>query len=234
MERTGLGNEKVLRIKQWATRSGFIEGKTLSPAGKLIWERDPYLTSPLTDWFMHFHLSLGDNGLNPQPDTPADWGGWTWFVYDYARSHPHFTQDELVQYSSTLFDDTPKLLTKNFKILLRAYTEPTALSSIQYLIPEGDTYHTGNANLPVPHLIGYFLAQLWQRDFPADTSILTQTLFDQPLSLAAILGISNDQLQTCLNTLETYAIIEQRREVPPFQLIRRWQDPLDLLDKAYA
>ncbi|MEC4815535.1 MAG: hypothetical protein SAK29_20005 [Scytonema sp. PMC 1069.18] len=41
-------------------------------------------------------------------------------------------------------------------------------------------------------------------------------------------------LQKCLNQLETLAIIEQRRTVSPAQIIRRWTDPLTLLEKAYA
>jgi hypothetical protein len=40
-------------------------------------------------------------------------------------------------------------------------------------------------------------------------------------------------LQDQLNILETYNIIEQRRAVPPFQIIPRWDDPLTLLEKAY-
>lgn len=235
MTKTGLGNKKVGPMKSWAIRAGLVQGHTLSPEGQLILERDPYLISPLTDWFMHAHLSLAGHGFAASPNQPADWGGWPWLVYHYAPLHTQFTLDDLVQYSSAVFaDDTPKVLTKNFKLLLRTYTDSTALSAIRWLTLNGTTYTTGDVQLPSPYLIGYILAKLWERDYPDDTSILTKTLLDQPFGLAALLGLSNTQLQTQLDTLETYAILEQRREVPPFQLVRRWLSPLDLLDKAYA
>ncbi len=233
MVRTGLGNEKVLRIIGWATRAGLIANKRLSPEGEIVLRHDPALRSLITDWLMHFYLSFGSEGLAPPPTNSADWGGWTWFVYDFAPRHTTFTADQLTQTSSTVFDDSIKQLTKNFKFLLRAYTEPKALKGCQYLTRSGDQYSTQNPDLPNPRLIGYLLAKLWQRDYPGQTSQLTETILNQPYGLAPVLGLLPNQLQPHLNDLETYGIIEQRREVSPFQIVPRWSDPLDLLEQAY-
>lgn len=234
MDRTGLGNEKVLRIKSWAIRSGLVQDDKLSPEGALIIEKDPYLESPLTDWFMHFYLSFGDNGLATPLDNPADWGGWTWFVYTFLSEHRSFTQDELVAYASTVFpEETTKKLNKNLKILLRAYTETYALSSCRFLYTEGDEYVSGQAVQPNEYLVGYFLAKIWERDYPAQTSVLTEAILSHKLSLANVLGTSPEVLQERLNALEVLGIIDQRREVPPFQILPRWDSPLDLLEKAY-
>jgi hypothetical protein len=241
MERTGLGNEKVLRIKSWAIRCGLVDGNHLTPEGKIILAKDPYLQSPITDWYMHFHLSFGDNGLATPPETPADWGGWTWFVYEFLPQYSSFTLSQIVQNSASIFtQETEKRLTENFRILLRTYILPpnrselSPLRSTQFLSLTDDQFSTGQSNLPNPYLIGYFLAQLWQRDFGPATSILSTDIFHQPLGLAALLSISAEKLQTCLNQLETHAIIEQRRTVSPAQIIRRWEDPLTLLSKAYG
>lgn len=81
--------------------------------------------------------------------------------------------------------------------------------------------------------MGYFLAQLWQRDFQEEGSVLTESILHQKMGLAAVLGVKATALQEQLNVLEAYGIIEQRRTVPPFQVIRRWDEPLALLEKAY-
>lgn len=232
-KRTGLGIPK-LRIRGWATRSGLVANDFLSPEGKLILGKDPYLESPVTNWLMHFYLSFGDKGLQTPPADPADWGGWTYFVYTFLPNYRTFTSNDLVHTSALVFEqELTKSLTKNFKFVLRAYTEEQALANCKFLIQENDQYIAGQANLPNPYLIGYLLAKLWERDFPNEASVLTESILNHPMGLAPVLGLSATATQEQLNTLEAYGIIEQRRAVPPFQIIPRWDAPLTLLEKAY-
>lgn len=248
---TGLGNKKAGPMKSWAIRSGLISNNKVSTVGKLVWEYDADLINPVTDWLMHFYLSLGTQGqktykglgdtLEPAPSTIADWGGWTYFIYEFLPQYSSFTLPQLVQHSASIFpQETEKRLTENFRMVLKTYilapnrSELSPLRSTQFLSVSGDQFSIGQSNLPNPYLVGYFLAQLWQRDFGQKTSVLSTDIFDQPLGLAALLGISTEKLQTCLNQLETHAIIEQRRTVSPAQIIRRWEEPLTLLSKAYS
>jgi hypothetical protein len=234
MHRTGLGNKKIVPMKSWATRSGLVAGDFLSSEGKLVLEKDPYLDSPTTNWLMHFYLSLGDKGLQPPPTTPADWGGWTYFIYTFLPNYRAFTSNDLVHTSALMFEqETTKRLTENFKFVLRAYTEEQALASCKFLIQGDGQYIAGQSNLPNPFLVGYFLAKLWERDLPASASALTESVLNHPMGLAPALGISTVATQQQLNALEAHGIIEQRRAVPPFQIIPRWDDPMTLLEKAY-
>ena len=251
IERTGLGNEKVLRIKGWAIRSGLVSGDRLSPEGELVWNYDQSLRSPITDWLMHFYLSLGTQGhktykgagktLLPPPENPATWGGWTYFVYSFLPQYPTFTLPQLVQHSARAFEqETEKRLIENFIVLLKTYALPlnrnelSPLRSCRFLTLADDQFSTGQANLPNPYLIGYFLAKLWERDFGNATSVLTNDILKQPLGLSAVFGVPTETLQSSLDHLETIGIIEQRRAVSPAQIIRRWEDPLILLEKAYG
>ncbi len=234
MDRTSLGNAKVGRIKSWAIRAGLIKDNRPSPKGEIVWRLDPYLESNITDWLLHFYLSFGDKGLEQPPDNPADWGGWSYFVYSFLPQHSIFTGDKLLDCSASVFEEERKIIATRMKFVLRAYTESQALASCKFLTLEKDQYFAGNAHLPNPFLIGYFLAKLWERDFGDTTSVLTDDILEQKMGLAPILGIETETLQQCLNQLETLALIEQRRTVSPAQIIRRWHDPLTLLEKAYA
>ncbi len=242
IERTGLGNKKVSPMKSWAIRAGLVSNNYLSPEGKIVLEKDPYLKSTVTDWLMHFYLSFGNKGLTKPPEDPADWGGWSYFVFNFLPEHPTFTLSDLVRCSAVIFDqETEEKLTDNFTIVLKAYALPpknkkeeAPLKYCKFLTLEEDKFTTKNATLPNPYLIGYFLAKLWQRDFGDTTSVLTDDILQQKMGLAPILGIETETLQECLNQLETLALIEQRRTVSPAQIIRRWLDPLTLLEESYA
>jgi hypothetical protein len=235
MRRTGLGNEKVLRIKSWAIRAGLIDNVKLSQEGELILTKDPYLNLMITEWFMHFYLSFADNGLATPPDNPADWGGWTWFVYSFLPEYFTFTTENLIYEASQVFEDeTASKLEKNFRYVLRAYTEAEALESCQFLQKlDKNKYIAGEAQLPNPYMVGYFLAKLWERDFGDTTSVVTDDILNHKMGLAPLLGLEPATLQEQLDKLEIFGLIEQRRTVPPFQTVRRWESPLKLLQQAY-
>ncbi|BAY08114.1 hypothetical protein [Calothrix sp. NIES-2098] len=233
MVKTSLGNGKVGRVKSWAIRAGLIKNNRPSPEGDIVLRLDPSFESNITDWLMHFYLSFGDRGLQITPENPADWGAWAYFVYTFLPRYPKFTKEELLYHSASIFDEESKVIADRIKFILRAYTEFTALAACKFITQENDKYISGYANLPNPYLLGYFLAKLWERDFQGESSILTESILNEKMGLAPVLGIKPEALQEQLNALEAYGIIEQRRAVPPFQVIPRWDEPLTLLGKAY-
>ncbi|MEH2380637.1 MAG: DUF4007 family protein [Nostoc sp.] len=233
MEKTSLGNGKVGRVKSWAVRAGLIKNNRPSREGEIVLRLDSGLESNITDWLMHFYLSFGDKGLQQTPENPADWGGWSYFIYKFLPRYSKFTSEELLYHIASEFEEESKVIADRIKFILRAYTEFQALASCKFITQEEDKYVAGNAHLPNSYLVGYFLAKLWERDFKGEGSVLTEAILNQKMGIAAVLGIKADALQEQLNALEAYGIIEQRRAVPPFQVIPRWDEPLALLEKAY-
>ena len=237
MAKTGLGNKKVSPIKSWSIRSGLVDRETgkLTSQGAIARKHDPYLQSPITDWLMHFYLSFSDKGLETPPPDPADWGGWTWFVYSFLPQRKNFTRQELESYAGSVFTKAAKNIAKDLNILLRAYIEPHALFGCGFVKAiEKDKFVVGQGNQPNDYLIAYLLTQLWERDFGDTNSVQTREILQQKLGLTEVLGINADSLQTILDRLEAKAIIEQNRAVSPAETVRRWHNPLDLLEKAYA
>lgn len=240
MDKTGLGNAKVDKIKKWSIRAGLIKDNYLSEEGKIVLKYDPYLQSIITDWLMHFYLSFGSQGLNQIPENSYDWGGWTYFIYDFLPQNLSFTKNNLDEKCLNLFEEKREEIPKRLNFILRTYTEDYGLKLINFIKKVNsnkktkiDEYEKGNPNLPNAYLIGYFLAKLWERDFGKETSILTDDLIKQKMGLIQVLGINTEDLQPHLNNMESLGIIEQRRTVLPYQIIRRWHDPLTLLEKAY-
>ncbi|MBR8827709.1 MAG: DUF4007 family protein [Gomphosphaeria aponina SAG 52.96 = DSM 107014] len=235
MEQTGLGNKKITPMKTWTTRAGLLEGAKLSSAGEIVWKYDPQLESSTTEWLMHFYLSLGRYGVKELPPEPAEWGGWTYFVYDFMPQNGSFSLEDLVQTSASIFEEeNNKKLMKNLRILLRAYTEAKALAGIKYVQKvERNKYMAGEKIMPNTYMVGYLLAKIWERDFGEESSVLTDDILHKKMGLGSVLGIGSEGLQEQLDKLESLSLIEQRRSVSPYQVIRRWDDALSLLEKAY-
>jgi hypothetical protein len=236
-QRTNLGGPKVSRMKSWAIRSGLVCNNYLSPEGKIVMKCDRYLESPITAWLMHFYLCFGGNGLQMPPQSATEWGGWTYFIFEFLRDRSTFTLEDFFQACEANFELTNSKTVKTLlRTLMRTYTDNSSLLSRCQLLSlvQPNQYQINPTTLPNIYLIGYFLARLWERDFSATTSILTEKVLSQPYGLCPILNIESEVLQRYLTQLETKAIVEQRRTVPPEQIICRWDDPLDLLEKAYT
>ena len=235
MDRTGFGPKKVGPIKSWATRSGIIRGTVPTAEGRILLDVDPGLRSTVTEWLMHFHLSFGAKGFAHIPESPADWGGWTYLVFQFLPEHPSFTIETLTTASSSIFDDDPRLFRSNYPYALRAYTDRDALASCNLVTRESDgIYHCGESRMPPPALLAYALAKLWERDFGETQSVPTDFILDQRMGLGSLIGVGRSAMQEVLDSIAAEGFIEQRRTVAPFQVVRRWLKPIDLLARAYA
>jgi hypothetical protein len=211
----------------------------LTPQGAIARKHDPYLQSPITDWLMHFYLSFSDKGLATPPLDPTDWGGWTWFVYSFLPNHPSFSRSTLDNAANQIYETDKKKaksISDDLLKVLKAYTDKKdALAQINFLKSSvKDQYIAGEATLPPDELIAYFLAKICERDFQGLSQINSDRLLQHPYGLSPILGISTDKVQDLLDRLSGKGIIEQYKTVPPFQIIPRWNEPLDLLEKAYV
>ncbi len=134
------GNLRTMQI--WAKASNLIDGSNLTEIGKLAITKDPYFEATVTDWLIHFQLSLG---------------GYETFSY--------FIRDFLHNHSKTSIDEIPENLKKAVRLLIRIYTDPQAISKSKFLIKNGNSFSSGNPDLSNPFTIGYLLAEIWDRDF---------------------------------------------------------------------
>lgn len=235
MAETGFGTKKVGPVKSWAARAGLISGNALTEEGRIIFAADPFLRSSATEWLMHFNLSFGSKGFATTPSRAAEWGGWPYFVFEFLPDHREFTLDFLVASAERVFEDTPKLLRANFPYLLRAYTDPEGLGRCGFLKASANgAFRAGESEIPILTLAAYLLTKLWARDFGETHSVLTDAILDQRMGLAPLLGISRSESQDLLDRLAGEGYVEQRRTVAPFQVVRRWPNPSELLKAIFG
>ncbi len=225
------------KTEQWAIAANLLGDRGLTPEGNLVATKDPYLETTVTDWLIHFYLSLNDRSL------------WHYFVYEFLPNHSSFTQEELVNHCLEIFPiESPDKLKKSVRLILRTYTESEAIAKNKFLIQQKKHYLTGNSELLNPYTVGYCLAKVWENNFKAKTSILVDEILDEEIGLNLVLGINQEFLRQQLDILEKHEIIEQRSAKPhlsgtktpikddnelSYQIYRCWNSPTEILEKAY-
>lgn len=236
-EKLSLSAADRRKTQQWAISAHLLTDQGLTQAGQLVATKDPYLEATVTDWLIHFHLSLNEYSL------------WHYFVYEFLPNHSSFTQDELLTSCLEIFRaESPDELKKNLRLMLKAYTEPQGIAKNRFLTQQKKSYLTGNSDLSNPYTTGYILATIWERSFKTRVSILVDEIIDTGTGLNAILGISQELLLQQLDVLAKHEIIEQRSAKPhlagtkpppkdatefSYQVHRCWNTPIELLEKAY-
>jgi hypothetical protein len=243
---TGLSKKRVSSAKQWAMLGNLLNSQGLTDIGRLALEKDPYLEATVTDWVIHFFCSLNGKGLQSPPDKPSDWGLWTFVVYDFLDKNLSFTEEELVQSASQALGDGN--LEEQAKICLKSYVQKDGLSNCRFLSHSDNLYKIGNPSLQNSFVIGYLLSIIWQRDFGDQTSLLVNNLLGMKMGLSQVLGVQEPQLRDQLDRLAELEVIEQRSAKPhkigtqterkqdeemTYIVVRCWNNPLELLAKAY-
>jgi len=211
-KQVGLSQQRVSNAQQWASLGGLLNAQGLTDIGKIALEKDPYLEATVTDWILHFYFSFNGHGLQPQPENFADWGIWSYLIYDFLKSNSTFTREALQKSISQNF---PKFRAEEIaNTFLKTYSQKEAVSKCCFLTQNEDNYVTGDGNLRNTYIVGYLLATVWQRDFGSQESILIHDIIDSPMGLLSVLGITEEQLREQLDYLAELEIIEQRLARP--------------------
>ncbi|QKD81923.1 DUF4007 family protein [Thermoleptolyngbya sichuanensis A183] len=225
------------RAKQWAIAANLLDDRGLTPEGNLVATKDPYLEATVTDWLIHFYLSLNDRSL------------WHYFMCEFLPNHSSFTQEELVNSCIETFPiESPETLKKSIRLILRTYTESEAIAKIGFLRQDKKIYSISSPDLSNPYTTGYLFAKLWEYNYNIRASVLVNEILDTDMGLVSVLGINKAQLRQQLDILEKHEIIEQRSAKPhlagtkpqtkdddefPYQVHRCWDTAIELLKKAY-
>lgn len=237
-EATGIGIGKDRRGKvrptlYYATYAGLIteeqaDGQRhlkLSDVGEIVFDNDSYLRKRVSHWVMHYHLSrMG-----------SDAEAWAFFIHEFLQNHGSFTRRELEAALAEKFEGKATVKSINPGVLLSCYTdEENALGKLRLLRErKRGHYFRAAPNIPNAYLVGYLLAEIWERRHPTSTTVSSASLLEAG-HLAPTLGVDEVSLQEQLDEMTALGIIEQMRAVAPFQVVKLWDDKLELLKAAYA
>jgi len=196
----------------------------LSDVGEIVFDNDSYLRKRVSHWVMHYHLSRMD----------SDAEAWAFFIHEFLQHHGSFTRKELEAALAEKFEGKATVKSINPGVLLSCYIdEENALGKLRLLRErKRGEYFRATPNIPNAYLVGYLLAEIWDRQHPTSTTVSSASLLKTG-HLAPTLGVDEVSLQEQLDEMTALGIIEQMRAVAPFQVVKLWNDKLELLKAAY-
>lgn len=207
-----------------ATAENNNKQRRLTSFGRIVYGKDKRLRRNETRWAIHYHLSSITKGA------PA----WAFFVHRFLPGYSQFSREDLNQGLKEAFPElSDRYINENERTLLQCYTEYGALGKMQLVETyQKDNYLCGGANYPNIYLTGYLLAEIWESIHPDKSMVAPEILFDCG-HLATTLRLSDGDLQVMLDNLSAAGVVRQMREAPPFQVVRKWNDKFELLERAY-
>lgn len=227
---TGMGNKKVQPTIKYTSYCGLLKKDdatkelSVTELGKRILEFDKYLTSPVTHWTIHYQLS------SPTSGAPF----WSYFVYSFLPKNNQFTRETLksgLDSFGTSINENSK--NKTITVLLNSYLNNEGFYKTKIIKEvEPKRYRREPANHSNVYLAAYILAEVWETHYSGNTWVAHETLFDDSYYSAAM-NMGKDEIQKYLNAMSAAGLIEQMREAPPHQVMKKWDDKFDLLEKAY-
>jgi len=229
-EKTTLGSVYAEAIPRYGRASGLIEGNTLSGLGRIVFEHDPYLTSPTTMWLMHYHMSAP---LGPGPEF------WSRLVRDELRAGRVVTNDTLgrsIALTSTNRGRsfTDRAIRQSATVFLGTYTKSEALGPLCILEVSAAAKAEYSVKLPLPppaSVFAYALAHHWSLAWPTS---LTADLETVMRDVAEVFVLSRPRAMTLLEELQSRRLVDLHLQAPPFQALRLWQDMAALGDHLYG
>lgn len=195
----------------------------LTGVGCVVFELDRQMKKSVTQWAMHYHLTR----------TSSKAEAWAHFVQEFLPLHQSFDRATYENSVEEKFGNRAKLRSIKPGLVLNSYTESRGLGQIRLLRKSGCEYVRRPPYIPTPYLVGYILAEIWEAQHPTRKMIDMSTL-SEPGHIGPTVGLKDSELQEQLNALMHAGIIGQMREAPPYQVVRQWDNSLDLLQQAYT
>jgi hypothetical protein len=137
----GFGAPYAQRYRQWLYRTGLTTlglPLALTPMGTTVYENDPKLESPTSQWFMHWELVTD----------PTRAEAWHFFWYTFLPQHEQFTKEELQmglmeefrKHSQEHFGPGSTMLPGITSKVLQCYLDNMGLGFLQLLQEHDGTY----------------------------------------------------------------------------------------------
>ena len=227
--KTGKGG-KVRPTIKYAAFCGLLntqsdsKGMFLTQAGLVVRENDEWLNSPTTQWLMHYFLSSKEVGAT----------AWIHFVHEFLPFRDEFERETVRDFLDSINPTlNEKTRVANVGLLFKSYIDNSGLYRTKiFREVVKDRFFKETSTYPNVYLAAYILAEIWDAKHPEKTGVEPSVLLE-PGHFATTMNMNKTDVQDCLNEMNAVGLIEQMREAPPFQVVRRWTNKFELLQRAY-
>ncbi len=234
-DQTSLGLNYVRSMPQYARGSGLIEmgGYRLTPLGEVVCLHDPNLENPTTLWAMHYHLSA------PQGPGPTF---WSHLVTEGLNLGDEVSVEEVAEQIARFQASQPgtvalkqRTVRTTATVFLGTYTKSDGLGPLGLIkkVSGRDGYvRLSEPQSPPVGVVAFALADYWGAHFGEQITVSLSELARDD-GFARIMWMNYQQLDEILMALKRENIVDLYRIAPPYQVVRRWSNKVELLARLY-
>ena len=241
---TSLGPNMVPAFVNYGIGSGLIarDGPAyrLTTFGSAASNHDPNLALLDTQWLLHYHLSA------PSGPGPAFWHQL--FGYE-LQVGVGVVREHLASSIALVHKDVSgkalnaKTAATTASVFVNSYVSPDGLGRLglfERTEGNGDgagVRLVGGHTRPSSWVVGFAVIDWWQRTMTNQITVGLERLYERD-GLATFLFLDRAGMEDALADLQSAGVLDVYRVAPPFQVVRRWKDDLEiktaLLEQAYA
>lgn len=228
-QNTTLGNNYVKSMRRYARAVGLIDADDyITPFGNIAGRFNPELRYTATLWAMHYHLCA------PHLGGPAF---WAYLVSECLVPGRELSSEGVAECIKDFLRDrgdsplAPRTLKTTATIFLGTYKKPDGLGPLGFFgSSDSETVHE-----PVPPrswVTAYVIADYWRAQW-ADVKTVNLSSMTESGGPAALLYMSSGDINAVLRQMASQGLVEVNRKIPPFQVVRLWNSPEDILEHLY-
>ena len=228
-QNTTLGNNYVKAMRRYARAVGLLDvHERITPFGEIACRFDPELRHTATLWVMQYHLCA------PHLSGPAFWAN---LVSECLVPGKDLTSEGIaVSIESFLYNrgDRPlasRTLKTTATVFLGTYKKSDGLGPLGFF-GSGSSKTVCEPVSPGLQTAAYAIADYWHGEW-ADVKTVNLSSMTEPGGPAALLYMSSGDINAVLRQMASQGLVEVNRKVPPYQVVRLWNSPEDLLEHLY-
>jgi hypothetical protein len=226
-EKTSLGTVKVESIRRYARASGLTNAKDqLTELGEQVVQNDSYLSTVASIWILHLGM-IKANTL-----APIFWNE-AWKSLNLGDKTDRAKIAELILTLNDSDQVNMKTAEEAGSVFLTTYSKDDCLGSLGVIEKISKGYIVEQVKISPPlGVFAWFIAEQWDALFPNQVSV-ELNYFKECSGLSKAFKISPREVDLILDQMADNNLCDLYLSAPPYQIVRKWQSHLDILEKVY-
>lgn len=229
-EATTLGKNFVQGMRVYARHTNLLNVLDHpTPFGRAVNLHDSGMSQAMTQWVMHYYLTSHHRG------SPVFWRDTFHAIMLTDQSFTSSDIAELIMQSELKHNRkyADRTLRNAASSFVGTYFRDDALNMLGLLSKQGERYVVNEPEPPDVKTFAYVLADYWDGVWAGRTDVLLREVTEKG-GPASLLMLGSGDANQRLMEMQEQGLVEVRRRVPPYLVVRLWKDSASLLERLYA
>ena len=198
----------------------------LTGFGRMAAAHDQQLDDTSTQWLLHYNIA------KPHTGGPLFWPELFRLMTRVSRASREDMSSRLAEISQPGPLPGERTLKYAVTAFTGSYTRSDCLGHLRIVVQDDDTFMLGDALQPSMWVVAYVVADYWHAHW-GDRATVNLSAMTEPGGPASLLLLSSGDMNALLREMQNQELVQIQRRVPPYQVVRLWDNPESILEHIY-